>query len=579
MPSLTWHIVKKDYRYLRPYLDIWWGILLCNAVAAAWCIHHIFHTNAQDALNATPRTILGNNQTVAVLIGLNWFFLVLDVTFLCFVVDAILKIDSPIDEKAFWRTRPVGGARMFRAKFISLGLFCFVVPGVIQAAGHLVFGFSPGEFLRGLAQFAAIQGGLVALVACAAVLFQRTIQGMLTFVCLAVVFIAVEAFSQAPDSLFVALFAEFRNAWIFPGLFCATALMVAVLIYTGHRRLFGSLALVCGILLMWSAGFSWMNDQAAIAQIFASTPARDEAVKLAVAPSPVADQPSYPASFPPVVFWRLHGWITNPALPELKDSAWRIRSVDSQLSWPGTKSIKANYNPILYWNESPPLINSPAAFTAMGYGRLVGQFAESWRNIPLGMIEPDNLTRLKKEPAKLAAQFQVESGQFERLADLPTASGSTWHTDMITTRVESVALSSPTAITVRLDQIGPWHSRLFETETEIASRGLLNPDTFLLYNPKTRECVEGTASEADMDGDPVFNWQRATVTFSFDHQTDATGQPVPDAVNKDSLAQWLADARLVEFRFAPTRSFIVPVTIDQFLLPTKFPVVATPTQN
>ena len=43
MPSLTWHIVKKEYRYLRPYLDIWWGILVSNALVAAWCVHHIFH--------------------------------------------------------------------------------------------------------------------------------------------------------------------------------------------------------------------------------------------------------------------------------------------------------------------------------------------------------------------------------------------------------------------------------------------------------------------------------------------------------------------------------------------------------
>jgi len=559
MPSLTWHIVKKDYRYLRPYLDIWWGILVSNALVAAWCVHHIFHQSAADALK---------NNEQEILTSFNWFFLAMDVLLLALVVDAILKNDSPIDEKAFWRTRPVGGRRMFRAKLMSIGLFCFVVPGAIQAVEHLIFGFSPHEFLLGLEQFAVIQGGMVAVLASAALLFQRTIVGLLTYVCMMIAVLMATAIApfEQPEAYLIVMVASFRNGWIFPGIIIAAVFLLAALIYNGRRRRTGFLILGTGILLLWPVGFSWMNHHQNPPGIFITRRARNDVINLSLAPSALVDQPPYSSSY----IWRLHGWISNPTLPELGDSGWRVQFAVSQATWPGEKAVELNYNPGQFWSDRVSLVNAPAAFAAAGYGRLIGTTAESWRNLPVGEVSDEQLARLKKEPAKLTTRAQLQSVRLESHADLPAVTGATWRSDMTAKRLVAAMVGSPATITLQLDEISPWHSVMFETPEEITGRGILNSHIYLLYNPKTKECVEGTPSESNMDSDPIFTWRRVSLTFNFANETDATGQPRSATTEQTPVdrLRWLADARLVELQFTPTENLDVLSTIDSFQIPT-----------
>jgi len=557
MNPLTWHIVKKDYRYLRPYLDIWWSLLVANALAAAWCIQHIFHESAQD---------IGKNYHEGILVSLNWFFLALDILMLGLVVDAILKNDSPIDEKAFWRTRPVDGGRMFRAKLISIGLFCFVVPGAIQAAGHLAFGFSWSEFIQELEQFAVIQGGMIAVATGAAVLFQRTIMGLLAFACFIIAFIF--AGSMLPGlsgvATVVVMVADLRNVWVFPGIFIAAVIGLAALIYTGHRRRTGFFVLACGIILMWPAGFCAIRFHKNPPGAFLAQASSVDSAKWSVAPSAFVEQPAYSYSF----VWRLHGWITNPTLPELGNSGWQVQWTTSDLSWPGEKATELNFNTLNYWKDPVSLINAPAAYAAAGYGRLIGATAESWRKIPLGEVNDVQLTRLKKEPAKLATRLQLQSGRLVSLVDLPAQTGSIWRSDMTAKHLVDVSVKSPASIVIQFDELSPWHSRWFETEEELLGHLLRNTHIFLLYNSKTKECLEGTLNESTMDSDPMFTWQRAAVTFDFAHSTDATGKSMSNSMDESALAAWLADARLTELQFIPTQNMVVPFTIDTFQLPT-----------
>jgi hypothetical protein len=560
MPSLTWHIVKKDYRYLRPYLDIWWGILVSNALVAAWCVHHIFHQSAADALK---------NNEQEILTSFNWFFLAMDVLLLALVVDAILKNDSPIDEKAFWRTRPVGGRRMFRAKLMSIGLFCFVVPGAIQAVEHLIFGFSPHEFLLGLEQFAVIQGGMVAVLASAALLFQRTIVGLLTYVCMMIAVLMATAIApfEQPEAYLIVMVASFRNGWIFPGIIIAAVFWLTALIYTGRRRRIGFFVLTCGIVLLLPAGYYWMNHHKIPPGTFITARAHPDLINLPLTPSALVDQPSYAYSY----VWRLHGWLTSPALPELEDSGWVVQFATSQLNWPGERAVELNYNPPNYSNDPVTLINAPVAFAAAGYGRLIGASAESWRNLPLGEVSEQQLDRLKKEPAKLTTRAQLQSVRLQSQVDLPAVAGAIWRSDMAAKRLLNVIVGSPATITLQFDEISPWHSIMFETPEEITGRGVLNSHIYLLYNSKTKECLEGTPAQTGMDSDPIFTWRRVSVTFSFANETDATGLSLPNPNYQTPLdrLRWLADARLVVLQYTPTQNLTVLTTIDSFLLPSK----------
>jgi hypothetical protein len=544
---------------------------VCNALVAVWQIHWILGGYFDDKwLYQKYENGLENWF---------WFFVLLDVLMLGLVVEEMLKNDSPINEKAFWRTRAIGKGRMFCAKLVSLGLFCFVVPGAIQAAQRLVFGFSAHEYWAWLVQFAIIQGGIVAVVACAALLYQRTIHGLLVFTGLTAAAVIVPLIFLQTSSPYKASFINFEVAldagWReYPGLLFATVLVVAALMYAGQSRRVGKLALICGLLLNWTVGLHSMGNfdvatylEGTYAEAARFNVPRNDTVKLSVEPSSVANRVQSTS------LWRIYGWVNNPGFPELKDSVWRITYTSSELNWPGAKPVATRENFGEWGTQSVQLINAPATFAALGYGRLAWPTIGTGRDFPLAMLTDQQLARIKKEPAKLDAKVYAESGRLDRIAEVPAAEGATWRDGMTTARVRSVSLNSLTVVALKIDKIGPW-----TLPPPALQFGELNP-LFLLYNPKTRECVEGISSIVDLASGPAFAWQQQTLTFTFTNKTDANGQHLPDFASKPALLAWLADARLVELNFVSQQSFYLPVTIDSFLLPTKEPADEAAAQN
>ena len=109
--NLVWHIVRKDFRYLRFYVAGWLGLLMavCLLVRLGWGLH----------LYWIP--VIG----------------VLKIVLLALVVSNLVQEDSPVGSTSFWLSRPVSGWRLLAAKSILLAL-TLVIPTLLVEVSFLV---------------------------------------------------------------------------------------------------------------------------------------------------------------------------------------------------------------------------------------------------------------------------------------------------------------------------------------------------------------------------------------------------------------------------------------------------------
>ena len=145
--NLTWHIVKKDLRALK------WPLLL-------WLLLIVTKLGIGVALlNAEGSE------------GLEWFAkmdaLAKGLTafeFISFVlVAALIQEDLLVGTTAFWMTRPISGARLLRAKLLSIGLVFGFMPVLVTLPWWLGCGYGPREIAWAVAETVAAQAIAVLL--------------------------------------------------------------------------------------------------------------------------------------------------------------------------------------------------------------------------------------------------------------------------------------------------------------------------------------------------------------------------------------------------------------------------------
>jgi hypothetical protein len=145
--NLTWHIVKKDLRALKWPLLLWITLIIAKlGVGVA-------------LLNADGTE------------GIEWFNkmdslakVLTAFQFVSFVLTAaIIQQDLLVGTTAFWMTRPISGARLLRAKLISIGLVFLVAPVLVTLPWWLGCRYGLSEIGWAVAETVAAQAIAVLL--------------------------------------------------------------------------------------------------------------------------------------------------------------------------------------------------------------------------------------------------------------------------------------------------------------------------------------------------------------------------------------------------------------------------------
>ncbi|HWA29233.1 MAG TPA: hypothetical protein VG734_26520 [Lacunisphaera sp.] len=123
--NLTWHIVKKDLRVFRWPLLAW--VLL---IVAKLGVGVILLTADGTESEIWFKSMAGFAQLLAALEGASFV-----------LTAALVQEDLLVGTRAFWRTRPISGARLLHAKLITLGLVFGLVPLLVTLPWWLGCGF------------------------------------------------------------------------------------------------------------------------------------------------------------------------------------------------------------------------------------------------------------------------------------------------------------------------------------------------------------------------------------------------------------------------------------------------------
>jgi len=141
--NLTLHLVAWDLRYLRPYLGLWLGLVVLQAVLVGYAPHlalpqpqpDFFLSHLASGLSPLARLVA-----------------VLKICLLAGLVARLVHKDCTIGSTAFWLSRPLSRARLLAGKSLFL-LAAVVLPTLLVEVGLLfVCGVTPYDTFRSVPQ-------------------------------------------------------------------------------------------------------------------------------------------------------------------------------------------------------------------------------------------------------------------------------------------------------------------------------------------------------------------------------------------------------------------------------------------
>ncbi len=134
--NLTLHLVAWDFRYLRPYLGLWLGLLVLQAVLVGYA----------PQLAPVERTQVLSLSAFARLVA------VVKISLLATMVAQLVTKDSAVGSTAFWLSRPVSKAQLLLGKVLFL-VMAVILPSLLVEVGLLfVCGVTPYDTLRSVPQ-------------------------------------------------------------------------------------------------------------------------------------------------------------------------------------------------------------------------------------------------------------------------------------------------------------------------------------------------------------------------------------------------------------------------------------------
>lgn len=141
--NLTLHLMAWDLRYMRPYLGLWLGLVVLQAVLVGYAPHLPLPKPQPDFFLPPLAWELSL---------LAWLVAVLKICLLAVLVGRLVHKDPTTGSTAFWLSRPLSRARLLAGKSLFL-LVAVVLPTLLVEVGVLfVCGVAPYDTLRSVPQ-------------------------------------------------------------------------------------------------------------------------------------------------------------------------------------------------------------------------------------------------------------------------------------------------------------------------------------------------------------------------------------------------------------------------------------------
>lgn len=240
MNSLIWHIIKKDLRRFRALLALWCAALAIRVIAAG---------------------LAGNDAGGRLEPGLVILFVL--ILFLnALMVTRVVAEDSPLKEAAFWRSRPITGRQMMTAKLIFLAVWTLFLPSLVVVAAGCAYGFTGWECAAVAAGQVMIHATVGALFLTTSILTQRVWAAVLGVL---VLLVAVQIARGGRSTLEAA--SPFESVSLaLSGVSVALAVGLVALgaavtwVYRERRRPVAAAVLIAGAAGVYLAGEFWRVD-------------------------------------------------------------------------------------------------------------------------------------------------------------------------------------------------------------------------------------------------------------------------------------------------------------------------------
>lgn len=145
--NLTWHIVKKDLRAFKWPLALWALVIVAKLLVGVT----LLRAEGTETAEWFGR-MDGMAKVLAAFEGVSFV-----------LAAALVQEDLLVGTKAFWRTRPISGGRLLRAKLLILGLVFGVLPLLINLPWWLGCGYGWREIGWAALETAAIHVACVLL--------------------------------------------------------------------------------------------------------------------------------------------------------------------------------------------------------------------------------------------------------------------------------------------------------------------------------------------------------------------------------------------------------------------------------
>jgi hypothetical protein len=595
--KIVWHILKKDFRRLWPLLALWWGVLALRGFEPTWDL-------------ATPYKDwdwwtfhFAEIRPIAMM--------VVDTLLLIVIGAAAIRDDSPIRSFAHWRTLPLAGGRVLRAKILFLVVFCGVAGALISIATKITYGFPAAELLAGLAWYEWKIAVCVALGAMLASLFHHPfftpVVVVISYCCCAVLcnlpaiwYIQVEGMGNGDDgsTLYLSRFLVWSN------LLLVATLGVVVYMYYSRRRWPTILILAAGVVLAQAAQGLWPID-------FFGPPKYDF-IYMPVPPAAIA---ALKLQFSPLALdWNENERPGYQYRAEFEAKISGLRSSHPGEAWfadqgswvlplPDGKKID-----LMGGMGSPLPTNYAEVLQTLGLDKLPevknelygGSGKHYAYSASLNLLELNLLEQAgsQKTRPKLPGGLMFHAGQMTRIADAPVTPGA-----HLARAEDDFTIQS---VHVRQGD-NPEFSRIYRTmpagltpeyvEIELLIQSVASAGAplgtvheygsswyreysvkapayfFVLWNPQQHEVVpafrlpiamptesEDRYGQNEGNGLSIRTYTNS-ILFEFYHAADSTPW------SPQEIQAWLTGARLVELRYQWEHDYYVPADIDHLDIP------------
>ena len=507
--SLIWHIVRKDFRRLRWPLALWLLLPLGQMVLVTSASRTALNQVSFEGMGTWSMTWIGLTWSVGLILAA-W----------------LVMEDGLVSTQAFWRTRPVHGARLLAAKMLGAVLLFSVLPVLVMIPLWLWFGFSTRELGLAALELGLKQGIFTVAAFAVAGVTETAGQFLVRLIGTAVLVPLTLGYCAGVFDSRMGIdgdgLAESRYRLVL-GIFVLIPLVMVAHQYLTRRRRRSYVLLGVGVSLMFAVRLGWQWD---LTPCFREFPAEDLPRNIKFTPEPltIEQQPEKPAKL------LLRGTVSGaPAGAYVRLDAVRGWWSDGPDHRAGAKFIK---------ETGLPLGNATRQVAGLG-----GQVGEPMTWEIMGLENEESLTRARAKSARLQIAVQGILMRGQVMGELPLHEGAVLQSGASRTRIIRLERLEGRLVVwlEERDAWPPWSAR--------------PQDSFLLLNPAVAPATSlGAGDFRALEFNSISIRQRQLVIAAPTHEVNGRTEEIPD---------WAEAARLVKVRFSPGDSFtgLLPVTL------------------